>query len=105
MLRGANIDVVSNPEFLAEGTAINNLLNPDRVIIGGNENAVQKVASIYRRWVPEDKIIFTKLYSAELSKIVSNAFLAQRISSINSISALCDELGSNINEGIFKKVL
>ena len=95
--------VISNPEFLAEGTAIPDLLNPDRVLIGGEnstagENAVQKVFSIYANWVPADRIITTNLWSSELSKLTANAFLAQRISSINAISALCEETGANVDE-------
>jgi len=95
--------VISNPEFLAEGTAIPDLLNPDRVLIGGEnstagENAVQKVFSIYANWVSADRIITTNLWSSELSKLTANAFLAQRISSINAISALCEETGANVDE-------
>ena len=95
--------VISNPEFLAEGTAIPDLLEPDRVLIGGEnstagENAVQKVFSIYANWVPADRIITTNLWSSELSKLTANAFLAQRISSINAISALCEETGANVDE-------
>ena len=95
--------VISNPEFLAEGTAIPDLLNPDRVLIGGEnstagEIAVQKVFSIYANWVPADRIITTNLWSSELSKLTANAFLAQRISSINAISALCEETGANVDE-------
>jgi len=95
--------VISNPEFLAEGTAISDLLNPARVLIGGEnsaegENAVQKVFSIYANWVPADRIITTNLWSSELSKLTANAFLAQRISSINAISALCEETGANVDE-------
>ena len=95
--------VISNPEFLAEGTAISDLLNPDRVLIGGEnsaagENAVQKVFSIYANWVPADRIITTNLWSSELSKLTANAFLAQRISSINAISALCEETGANVDQ-------
>ena len=98
-----NHQVISNPEFLAEGTAIPDLLNPDRVLIGGEnstegENAVQKVFSIYANWVPADRIITTNLWSSELSKLTANAFLAQRISSINAISALCEETGANVDE-------
>ena len=91
--------VVSNPEFLAEGTAINDLQNPDRVLIGGeDEYSINLIADIYRNWVDSEKIITTNLWSSELSKLVANAFLAQRISSINSISALCESTGANINE-------
>ena len=95
--------IVSNPEFLAEGTAINDLMNPDRVLIGGEESeegdkAVNTIANIYREWLPENKIILTNLWSSELSKLASNAFLAQRISSINSLSALCEKSGADIDE-------
>ena len=91
--------IISNPEFLAEGTAINDLENPDRVLIGGDdENSIELISSIYKRWVPKEKIITTNLWSSELSKLVANAFLAQRISSINSISALCESTGANVEE-------
>ncbi len=91
--------IVSNPEFLAEGTAIENLENPDRVLIGGEDSSsIDLISSIYKRWVPSEKIITTNLWSSELSKLVANAFLAQRISSINSISALCEKTGANIKE-------
>ena len=95
--------IVSNPEFLAEGTAIADLESPDRVLIGGLEtpdgrHAVEEVASIYARWVPQERIITTNLWSSELTKLVSNALLAQRVSSVNSISALCEKTGANINE-------
>ena len=94
-----SFSIVSNPEFLAEGTAINNLQNPDRVLIGGDDNySIDLIADIYQNWVDKDKIITTNLWSSELSKLVSNAFLAQRISSINSISAICEATGANINE-------
>ena len=91
--------IVSNPEFLAEGTAIENLQNPDRVLIGGEDDySINLVAAIYKNWVDPCKIITTNLWSSELSKLVANAFLAQRISSINSISALCETTGADINE-------
>ena len=98
-----NHQVVSNPEFLAEGTAVRDLIDPDRVLIGGDTSsegasAVRKVVEIYSNWVPEDRIITTNLWSSELSKLTANAFLAQRISSINSISALCEETGANVDE-------
>ena len=90
---------MSNPEFLAEGTAINDLEHPDRVLIGGsNQNAIQVLHELYKRWVPEEKIIHTNLWSSELAKLTSNAFLAQRISSINSISAICEATGADVNE-------
>ena len=91
--------VLSNPEFLSEGNAINDLLNPDRVLIGGNDkDSIETLASIYRNWVPKELIITTNLWSSELSKLIANAFLAQRVSSINSISALCEKTGSNIQD-------
>ncbi len=92
-------DVLSNPEFLAEGSAINDLENPDRVLIGGEEeNAIDALCEIYKKWVPEEKIIKTNIWSSELAKLTANAFLAQRISSINSISALCEATGADIRE-------
>ena len=94
-----SFDVLSNPEFLAEGTAIRDLEDPDRVLIGGdNEEAILALSSIYRRWVPQEKILHTNVWSSELAKITANAFLAQRISSINSIGALCESTGANISE-------
>ena len=91
--------VLSNPEFLAEGTAINDLLFPDRILIGGeNKEAINSLKNIYLSWVDEEKIILTNLWSSELSKLAANAFLAQRISSINSISALCEATGANVKE-------
>ncbi len=91
--------VLSNPEFLAEGTAINDLINPDRVLIGGDDpEAISALCKIYKNWVDESKIITTNLWSSELSKLIANAFLAQRISSINSITALCEATGANISE-------
>lgn len=96
-------EVLSNPEFLAEGTAVADLLAPDRVLIGGErtptgEAAIQVLADVYGNWVPRDRIITTNLWSSELSKLVANAFLAQRISSINSISALCEATGADVDE-------
>ena len=101
--KNLHFQIVSNPEFLAEGTAIRDLESPDRVLIGGMETpegqrAVDAVASIYRRWVPEERIITTSLWSSELTKLVSNALLAQRVSSVNSISALCEKTGADINQ-------
>jgi len=91
--------VLSNPEFLAEGSAINDLENPDRVLIGGDDDvAIKSLKNIYKCWVKEEKIITTNLWSSELSKLTANAFLAQRISSINSISAICEKTGANIHE-------
>ncbi len=96
---GVNFHVLSNPEFLAEGTAIQDLLNPDRVLIGGeNKEAIQALVDIYSTWVPIEKIITTNLWSSELSKLVANAFLAQRVSSINAISELCEVTGANVDE-------
>ena len=91
--------VLSNPEFLAEGSAINDLENPDRVLIGGEDDqSVRSLTEIYERWVDREKIIKTNLWSSELSKLIANAFLAQRVSSINSISALCERTGADINQ-------
>jgi len=95
--------VVSNPEFLAEGTAIHDLLNPDRVLIGGEKNenghkAANTVAELYAHWVPRERILLTSVWSSELSKLVANAMLAQRISSVNSISALCERTEADITE-------
>ena len=91
--------IVSNPEFLAEGTAINDLQNPDRVLIGGEDKeSIELISDIYKSWIDPEKIITTNLWSSELSKLVANAFLAQRISSINSISALCEATGADIKE-------
>ena len=98
-----NFDVVSNPEFLAEGTAIENLYKSDRVLIGGEntisgKKAVDAIVSIYKKWIPENKILKTNIWSSELAKLASNAMLAQRISSINSLSALCEKTGASIQE-------
>ena len=91
--------IVSNPEFLAEGTAIKDLQNPDRVLIGGEDDfSINLISDIYKNWREPERIITTNLWSSELSKLVANAFLAQRVSSINSISALCESTGANINE-------
>lgn len=103
--RGGKVrfEVISNPEFLAEGTAINDLLEPDRVLIGSRETptgleARQEMVEIYAKWVPRDRILTANIWSAELSKLVANAFLAQRISSINSISQLCEKTDANVAE-------
>jgi UDPglucose 6-dehydrogenase len=101
--RGLEFQVLSNPEFLAEGTAVVDLENPDRVLIGGEKTpggseAVQTLVDVYANWVPREQIITTNLWSSELSKLVANAFLAQRISSINSISALCEATDADIDE-------
>jgi UDPglucose 6-dehydrogenase len=100
---GLHFDVLSNPEFLAEGTAVRDMQNPDRVLIGGRETesgqkAVERLVEIYAQWVPRERIITTNLWSGELSKLVANAFLAQRISSINAISALCEKTEADITE-------
>ena len=95
----ARFDVLSNPEFLAEGTAIEDLTEPDRVLIGGEcDDAVEKLASIYARWIPRERVLTTNLWSSELSKLTANAFLAQRISSINAISALCEATNAEVDE-------
>lgn len=92
-------DILSNPEFLAEGTAIQDLLNPDRVLIGGeSEEAIESLANIYGSWVPQSQILRTNVWSSELSKLTANAFLAQRISSINAISELCEKTEANVDE-------
>jgi len=98
-----NFEVVSNPEFLAEGTAVNDLENPDRVLIGSRETetgvqARKEIVEIYANWVPEERIIESNVWSSELSKLTSNAFLAQRISSINSISSLCEVTEADVDE-------
>tara|TARA_B100001989_G_scaffold239447_1_gene203663 strand:- start:180 stop:1595 length:1416 start_codon:yes stop_codon:yes gene_type:complete len=91
--------VLSNPEFLAEGTSINDLENPDRVLIGGDDlKAIEALESIYLNWVEPQKILKTNLWSSELSKLTANAFLAQRISSINSISAICESTGADVRD-------
>jgi UDPglucose 6-dehydrogenase len=101
--KGLHFDVVSNPEFLAEGTAIRDMENPDRVLIGARETpsgqkAIQTIVDIYVQWVPRERIITTNLWSSELSKLAANAFLAQRISSINAISALCEKTEADVTE-------
>ena len=101
--KGLFFDVISNPEFLAEGTAITDMENPDRVLVGGRvtasgQKAVQAIVDIYAQWVPRDRIITTNLWSSELSKLVANAFLAQRISSINAIANLCEKTEADITE-------
>lgn len=103
---GVNFQVLSNPEFLAEGTAVMDLLEPDRVLIGGDQTpeglkAIEALTSVYAAWVPRERIIQTRLWSSELSKLTANAFLAQRISSINSISALCEATGADVDEVAF----
>jgi UDPglucose 6-dehydrogenase len=101
--KNIRFEVISNPEFLAEGTAIKDLLDPDRVLIGSRETpeglrARQEIADIYANWVPRERILASNVWSAELSKLVANAFLAQRISSINSISSLCELTDASILE-------
>ena len=100
---GVHFEILSNPEFLAEGTAIEDLFKSDRVLIGGDpsktgQEAVQALVDIYTNWIPKEKILTTNVWSSELSKLASNAMLAQRISSINSLSALCEKTGANIEE-------
>ncbi|MDX1472475.1 MAG: nucleotide sugar dehydrogenase, partial [Flavobacteriaceae bacterium] len=101
---GVNYQILSNPEFLAEGTAVEDLLAPDRVLIGGDidtekgKEAVQALQDIYSHWVPNDRILTTNVWSSELSKLTANAFLAQRVSSINAMSELCEKTGADVNE-------
>lgn len=96
---GVNFHVLSNPEFLAEGTAITDLHNPDRVLIGGeDQEAIEALVKVYASWVPRERILTTNLWSSELSKLVANAFLAQRVSSINAVSELCEVTGANVDE-------
>lgn len=96
---GVSFDVLSNPEFLAEGTAVEDLLRPDRVLIGGeSETAIQALVDVYGQWVSRDRILTTNLWSSELSKLTANAFLAQRVSSINAISALCEVTEADVDE-------
>ena len=100
---GVQFQILSNPEFLAEGTAVEDLLSPDRVLIGGdttNEgiNAIQSLVDVYSNWVPKDRILTTNVWSSELSKLIANAFLAQRVSSINAVSELCEKTGANVSE-------
>jgi UDPglucose 6-dehydrogenase len=98
-LPGKSFAVLSNPEFLAEGTAISDLEDPDRVLIGGEDpEAIEALAGIYGQWVPAERILRTNLWSSELSKLTANAFLAQRISSINSIAAFCEATGADVRE-------
>ncbi|MDC1439437.1 nucleotide sugar dehydrogenase [Flavobacteriaceae bacterium] len=101
--KGVHFEVLSNPEFLAEGTAIQDLFKSDRVLVGGDDTktgkaAVAALVSIYSNWIPKEKILTTNVWSSELSKLASNAMLAQRISSINSLSALCEKSGADIEE-------
>ena len=100
---GVSFQILSNPEFLAEGTAVTDLLNPDRVLIGGGDSpegdaAVQALVDVYSNWVPKDRILTTNVWSSELSKLTANAFLAQRVSSINAMSEICEKTGADVNE-------
>lgn len=100
---GVQFQILSNPEFLAEGTAVSDLLNPDRVLIGGDNSsegkkAIQALVDIYSNWVSGDRILTTNVWSSELSKLTANAFLAQRVSSINAISELCEKTGADVGE-------
>ncbi|CAM3966638.1 UDP-glucose 6-dehydrogenase [Flavobacterium antarcticum] len=100
---GVKFQILSNPEFLAEGTAVTDLLNPDRVLIGGDgdaegQEAVNALEAIYANWISRDRILTTNLWSSELSKLTANAFLAQRVSSINAMSELCEKTGADVNE-------
>ncbi|WP_339889373.1 UDP-glucose 6-dehydrogenase [uncultured Flavobacterium sp.] len=100
---GVQFQILSNPEFLAEGTAVEDLLAPDRVLIGGDssqegQKAIQQLVNIYANWVPKEQILTTNVWSSELSKLTANAFLAQRVSSINAMSELCEKTGADVNE-------
>ena len=100
---GVQFQILSNPEFLAEGTAVTDLLHPDRILIGGEttpegQEAIEALVDVYKNWVPEEKILTTNVWSSELSKLTANAFLAQRISSINALSELCEKTGADVNE-------
>src|SRR3954462_13081543 len=100
---GVQFQILSNPEFLAEGTAVQDLLNPDRVLIGGDtspegQEAINSLVEVYANWVPKSNILTTNLWSSELSKLTANAFLAQRVSSINAMSELCERTGADVNE-------
>ncbi len=100
---GVQFQILSNPEFLAEGTAVQDLLNPDRILIGGDNSvegrkAIQSLFDIYANWVSPEKILTTNVWSSELSKLTANAFLAQRISSVNAMSEICEKTGANVNE-------
>lgn len=100
---GVQFQILSNPEFLAEGTAVADLLSPDRVLIGGDttnegQDAIQALVDVYANWVPKERILTTNVWSSELSKLTANAFLAQRVSSINAISELCEKTGADVNE-------
>jgi UDPglucose 6-dehydrogenase len=97
------ISILSNPEFLSEGVAVQNLLKPDRVLIGGGQDgnsrrAIDQLKEIYLKWVEPSRIITTNIYSSELAKLAANCMLAQRVSSINSFSAICEKVGADIDE-------
>ncbi len=101
---GVQFQILSNPEFLAEGTAVQDLVSPDRVLIGGDntskegKNAINTLVDIYAHWVPKEQILTTNVWSSELSKLTANAFLAQRVSSINAMSEICEKTGADVNE-------
>ncbi len=100
---GVQFQILSNPEFLAEGTAVEDLLAPDRVLIGGDtteegQSAIKSLVDVYSRWVPSERILTTNVWSSELSKLTANAFLAQRVSSINAMSELCEKTGADVSE-------
>lgn len=100
---GVQFQILSNPEFLAEGTAVQDLLNPDRVLIGGDttaegQKAIEALVNVYAQWVNRDRILTTNVWSSELSKLTANAFLAQRVSSINALSELCEKTGADVSE-------
>jgi len=104
--QGIRFDILSNPEFLAEGTAVKDLMNPDRVLIGCLQTpegfaAQEKLVSIYTNWIPKERVITMNLWSSELSKLAANALLAQRISSINALSAICEATGADVDEVAF----
>jgi len=100
---GVKFQILSNPEFLAEGTAVEDLLAPDRVLIGGEtdhngQEAIEALVEVYANWIPKERILTTNVWSSELSKLTANAFLAQRVSSINALSELCEKTGADVNE-------
>lgn len=100
---GVHFEILSNPEFLAAGTAVNDLLYPDRILIGSNptpsgKKAAEALVEVYAAWVPRERILTTNVWSSELAKLVANSMLAQRISSINSISAVCEQTGADVDE-------
>lgn len=101
---GVNYQILSNPEFLAEGTAVDDLMTPDRVLIGGDihtsegKEAVEALVDVYAHWIPRERLLTTNVWSSELSKLTANAFLAQRVSSINAMSELCEKTGADVNE-------